>query len=259
MHLIAHLSDPHLDGTAEARDRFLAVVAHLRGLPTPVDAIAVTGDLVQGDAHDEYDTIADALADGPPAIVCPGNTDTRTELRSRFPGAAGVDAADGSPVDAVLDLDGVRVVLLDSLVEGSVHGELRDESVRFLTDRLGERPGTPTLVGWHHFPVALGHPGIDGVGLREPGAVAEVVAGAGDVAATIVGHAHGAITSTFAGRPMVIAPGIRSQLIAPFEVTHEGPPFFDTTRPPGFAVHAIDDDGRVTTYVRILADGSRST
>ncbi|WP_052666318.1 metallophosphoesterase [Nitriliruptor alkaliphilus] len=258
MHVVAHLSDPHLDGSQVTRDRFLGVVDHVRRSTIPIDAVVVTGDVLQDDATAEYALVRHALDDGPPWAICPGNSDARAAFRAAFategtaeasPGDAGDDTA---PVDQLLDLGDLRVVLLDSLVPGSIHGELRDSSLSWLGDRLGERPGVPTLVGWHHPPVALGHAGIDPLGLQEPDRVAEVLRAADDVVAVLVGHAHAAVATTFAGHPLLVAPGIHSQLVPPFEVTHEGPPFVDTTQPPGFAVHVVHDDGRITSYFRLL-------
>jgi len=54
MYVIAHLSDPHLDGGERDRARLQQVVAYLRGMTDPPDVILLTGDLIQDDAVTEY-------------------------------------------------------------------------------------------------------------------------------------------------------------------------------------------------------------
>ena len=45
MYVIAHLSDPHLDGSEEARSRLRRITSYLREFRRPVDVVLVTGDL----------------------------------------------------------------------------------------------------------------------------------------------------------------------------------------------------------------------
>ena len=64
---------------------------------------------------------------------------------------------------------------------------------------------------------------------------------------TATNAAHAAVT-TFAGRPLCIAPGVASTLNLPFEgsgVLNEG-------QPPGIAFHLIGDDNRIVTHFRAV-------
>ena len=56
----------------------------------------------------------------------------------------------------------------------------------------------------------------------------------------LTGHFHTAAASTFAGRPLLIAPGVVSTLRLPWE--GEGP-LVDLRQPPGVAFHVYDDAG----------------
>ena len=55
MFVIAHLSDPHLDGSAEARDRLRRVTSYLKGFSRPVDVVLATGDLADHGLPAEYE------------------------------------------------------------------------------------------------------------------------------------------------------------------------------------------------------------
>lgn len=250
MHVIAHLSDPHLDGTSRSRTRWSAVAAHVRGLPTPVDAIVVTGDVVHGDVPGEHAWAAAELGTDVPVGWCPGNADLRAPFREAL--AAGGPPDD--PVDSVVRLDGLAIVLLDSLVEGEVAGAIGDASLAWLHERLRELEGAGhVLVALHHPPVDLGHAKVDPVLLRQPDALTRVLGDHPEVVAVLAGHVHGSIATTVAGRPLRIAPGIASELLLPWEVTHDGPPLFDLDAPPAIAYHVIHDDGRVTSHHRTVA------
>ncbi|WP_208646186.1 hypothetical protein [Amycolatopsis thermalba] len=61
--------------------------------------------------------------------------------------------------------------------------------------------------------------------------------------------------TTFAGRPVVVAPGVVSSLTLPWETGGEagwaegGP--LDHDRPPALAFHVTDDQHRLTTHFRL--------
>lgn len=66
------------------------------------------------------------------------------------------------------------------------------------------------------------------------------------VVAVLCGHAHTAAVTTFAGRPLLVAPGVVSTLRPP----GEGGGVADYDAPPGAAFHVLDDEGRLATRYR---------
>lgn len=54
MVLLAQISDLHLDGTERATRRAAKTMDYLRGLPRPVDALLVTGDIADHADVSEY-------------------------------------------------------------------------------------------------------------------------------------------------------------------------------------------------------------
>ena len=66
--------------------------------------------------------------------------------------------------------------------------------------------------------------------------------------ATLVGHAHTACATTFAGRPLLVGGGCASTVpldAEPYPVVWEA-------GPPTLAFHLLHDDGRLTTHWRAL-------
>jgi len=67
------------------------------------------------------------------------------------------------------------------------------------------------------------------------------------VVPVLCGHAHTPAASTFAGRPLLVAPGVVSTLRLPWETAND----IDEQMPPALAFHVLDDDGRLTTHYRL--------
>lgn len=254
MYTIAHLSDPHLDGGAASRSRFERVMAYVRTLPTSVDLLVLTGDLIEGGAVSEYRAIAETVAGDIPALCCPGNSDQRGPFRAALlPGRTANDTPADAPINYAWSFGAVTVIMLDSSVPGRYHGALDTGTIRWLHTTLAELPrDTPVLLGMHHPPIELGHPGVDRVRLLDAAPLAATLRQYPNVAAILVGHTHASTATTFAGRPLLVAPGIHSSRRLPWEKAADGQSLIDETAPPGLAIYLLHDDARITTYYRTI-------
>ena len=110
-----------------------------------------------------------------PVFVIPGNHDRRGNLREGLKHLPGV-AADPRYVQYAVDEYPVRLVMLDTLVPGAGHGELRPEQLEFLDRTLAAAPDKPTIVGMHHPPFACGMAHMDRINLRILPAFAAIIA-----------------------------------------------------------------------------------
>lgn len=250
MTVIAHLSDPHLDGTTEARDRLRRITSYLLAFTTPVDVVLVTGDLA--DHGTEYAEVAAELSafGDLPVLVLPGNHDVRPNFRTGLTayvdpaltdaGSAGAPTSGQlsaeDPVHQVRDLAGARFVLLDTTVPGEDHGLLSADSLDWLDAALAEPYDGPVFIAFHHPPVGLQHPTMDQWLLREPGQFAAVLR-RHPVTALLAGHLHNGISTTYAGLPLLLAPGIRSTVPLTLEPPSPSGSLVDLTAPPGLALH----------------------
>ncbi|MET8046145.1 phosphodiesterase [Streptosporangium sp. NPDC005286] len=242
MLILAHVSDVHIDGSPRSIDRTRSVMRHLENLSGPLDAVVVTGDIADNGLIQEYEIARELLTTRHPTIICPGNHDARSAFRKVM-----LDEDGDGPVNQVLRLDGLTVALCDSSVPGRPEGFLEDETTAWLRDVLAESPDTPAIIGMHHPPVSLGIPYVDAIRLRNPERLEEIVRRYPQVAAIIVGHAHTAASTTFAGLPLSVAPGVVSTLLLNQELDIPVPVDYDL--PPQIAIHVFDD-GRLVTHVR---------
>ncbi|MFC9911312.1 phosphodiesterase [Streptomyces sp. NPDC059862] len=250
MLVLAHISDLHLDGSPRATERAERVRDRLWGLPGQVDALLVTGDIADHGTEAEYEEAARVLGldtgDAPfPVLTCPGNHDRREPFRKAL---LGRPAAQG-PVNGVHVFDDAAVLMCDSSIPGSDEGALDDETYDWIEATLDELDGTvPVLLAFHHPPVALHHPLPDSYQLREPHRLAALMERRPEIAGLVTGHAHTPAATTFAGRPLVVGPGVTWTLRLPWE----GEQVADRAAPAGLAFHVLDDSGRLTSHFRVV-------
>ncbi|GLY44118.1 3',5'-cyclic adenosine monophosphate phosphodiesterase CpdA [Amycolatopsis sp. NBRC 101858] len=248
--IIAHLSDLHLDDDPRAESRVAAVMGYLADLA--VDAVVVTGDIADHGAPSEYARAAELLKHPAPVLVCPGNHDVRAEFRT---GLLGLPAS-GDPIDVAQEVGGVLFALCDSTIPGRGAGFLADSSLAWLDETLSGGDG-PAFVAFHHPPVEVGVPLVDAIRQSGEDRLASVLNRHPRVVALLAGHVHTGASTTFAGVPLRIAPGVVSQSLLPVEPGagrgwDEGGPL-DYERPPSLLLHVLHDDGRVTSHQRIVS------
>jgi 3',5'-cyclic AMP phosphodiesterase CpdA len=251
---IAHLSDLHLDGLPEVRERTVRVADFLKRLVIPPDAVLVTGDITEPRADvsmsDELTWLDSVLDIGAPVLYCPGNSDEPRAFRSFL----------DTRRDAYSDVDGqvhqsrtageVQFLLLDSRTPGSFTGRLEPAAIDWVRQELGAAE-RPVVVAMHHPPVPLGHPVVDDLRLHDSGQLEQVMAAHDSVVATLCGHTHAATSTTFAGRPLVIAPGVHSAGQLPLAYSGSDQALIDESAAPALALHRVYNR-RLVTYFRTL-------
>jgi 3',5'-cyclic AMP phosphodiesterase CpdA len=212
-HTIAHLSDTHYLGGrrplygAVDTDRTLArALEQLERSGTNPSAIVITGDLADLGEPDAYERLRDELqpvADrmGSKIIWVMGNHDERGPFSSILFGG---DADDVAPQDRIYDVDGLRVIALDSSVPGYHHGELTDEQLSWLEEVLSVPAAHGTLLALHHPPLPSPIEIMAIIELQEQQKLADVIRGT-DVRGILAGHLHYSTHGTFAGVPVSVA------------------------------------------------------
>jgi 3',5'-cyclic-AMP phosphodiesterase len=245
MLVVAQLSDIHLDGSERNAERAERVMAYLNGLPRPIDAVLVTGDIADHGLASEYEEARKILVSPHPLFTCPGNHDIRAPYRE---GLLGEPAGD-EPINRAHRAGGAVFALCDSSIPGRPEGFLADETLEWLDALLSAEPESPAFVCFHHPPLVLHAPYVDQIRQHGEERLAELIGRHPQVVGVLCGHAHTGAATTFAGRPLLVAPGVVSTIMLPWESDE----IVDYQMPPVVAFHVLDDDRRLTTHYRVVS------
>ncbi len=211
-HYILHVSDTHfvtdgalLHDSVDSDANLSRLFERLEKAGRRPEAIVFTGDLAdrgEPEAYVRLRRIVEPAAErlGAKVIWVMGNHDARPAFRS---GLLDTEPTQDS-VDAVVDVNGLRIIVLDSTVPGFHHGLISDEQLAWLTDVLAEPAPHGTLLALHHPPVPGLLDAIESVELKEQHRLETVLAGT-DVRGILAGHLHYSTTCTFAGIPVSVA------------------------------------------------------
>lgn len=238
--VVAHLSDCHIGATEDAPARLRRALDHVAACRPAPDVVLLSGDVADHGSEAEYRVAAELLDTVTlPLVVCPGNHDVRARFEDRI-----------GPAESVLDVGGYRIVALNSLVDAPEgeridHGELGAESLRLLDEALAD--GRQTFVALHHPPVDLHVDLMDPIKLADPEPLAEVLVRHGSAEALLVGHAHTAAASRFAGLPVLVGGG----LVSTIPLDAEDLPRVDYGQPPTIAWHVLSG-GHLVSHWRVV-------
>lgn len=246
--LLVQLTDSHL--FADEQGRLLGLetrhslqrVIDLALAEQPgIDLVLATGDLSQDGSvasYARFRQLAGRIA--APARWCPGNHDELPAM---------VAATEGSDLlSPVVDIGHWRIVLLDSLVPGSVFGWLRDEQLQLLDQALAEAPERHHLICLHHHPVPIGSRWMDAIGLHNPEALFGVLDRHPQVRAVLWGHIHQEFDQWRNGVRLLASPSTGVQ----FEPGSEN--FQVGAQPPGYRWLRLHADGHLDTGVSRVED-----
>ncbi|MBB6627333.1 metallophosphoesterase [Nocardioides sp. KIGAM211] len=212
-HVVAHLSDPHLLAdrlqydVIDTRAGLARALARLAHVDPPPQALVFTGDLADRAEPAAYARLRAlvepaAAAMGAQVVWVMGNHDERAPYaRALFD----EDASDERPQDRVHDVDGLRIVALDTSVPDYHHGEITDDQLAWLADVLATPAPHGTLLALHHPPIPVPMlRAAELIELLDQDRLAAVLAGT-DVRGILGGHFHFSSYSTFAGIPVSVA------------------------------------------------------
>lgn len=178
--------------------RLISAIEHINRYHSDAELCVLAGDLTDRGDPASYERFASHVAALEiPALFTLGNHDARPAFLAKF----GADLADATGrVNHVRDVGGYRLIVLDTLLEGKIEGDLSAEQLAWLAEKLAEAQDRPVIVVLHHVPCDLGV-AMDAIKLVNGKELANVLGTHGDVRHVITGHVHKTTSGVFHGVP----------------------------------------------------------
>lgn len=244
-----HLTDLHYSasapGAADKRALLARLAADCAAMRIRPAFAVLSGDLTDtGDAA-SYAQLLPLLADFPvPVLTALGNHDRRATFHAAFGTGRGE-----APHDHAAVIDGVQVVVLDTLVPARVAGALDPAQTDWLATELARHPDLPKLIVAHHPPMmdpgALPWTCLDAA---STGRLAAAIAGRG-VTAILSGHIHMNRVSLWQGVPVATNVGLHTTIDL---MHHDGLRLIEGT---GFGMGRIIGGGLSMAFAQIAPQG----
>jgi 3',5'-cyclic AMP phosphodiesterase CpdA len=257
--LIAQITDVHIGfdpGNPDERNMqwLRAVIERLAAGPNRPDLLLISGDLTEwGDAA-SYARLAETLSACPfPAWAMVGNHDDRAALLAAFPQTP---SAEGF-VHYVLELGGLRVIVLDTLEPGRHGGAFCEARLAWLRAQLAADTSTPTFIAMHHPPFESGITWLDcAAGEAWIARFATAVAGFPQIRGIVAGHLHRMIHTVWNGIAITVCKSTAPA--AALDMSPIDPEVPDrreliTDEPPGYALHRWDGQRLITHFESVTA------
>ncbi|WP_128916203.1 inositol monophosphatase family protein [Bradyrhizobium nanningense] len=258
MFTIAQLSDLHVRppgklaySDVDTNAMFQNAIDAVLSLDLRPDCVVVSGDLTDCGLEEEYEVVAAGLARLPmPVFVIPGNHDRREQLVSSLGPHHRYLPPDGF-INFVVDDFPLRLVFLDSLETGSIHGTFCAARQQWLRDALAAGRGKPTVVVIHHPPFLVGADGMDDLRLLGADALDAIIKDHPEIERVLCGHYHRLITARYAGTVGYVAPSTAHQVALDLR-PGRGNRFI--MEPPGLALHVWRPDMGISSHLVPVGD-----
>ncbi len=213
--LIAQITDTHilekdkhlyLDPSTQVKERLSRVVSYINSLNPLPDVVLLTGDATDEGTIEAYEHLIEILnLLKVPYYVIPGNHDRREVMRGAFQEEY---MPQTGYLQYAIDFYPVRLIGLDTLIEGEGSGVLCMERLEWLVNTLKQKPEKPTLLFMHHPPVKNGVKLFDELYCDTPPQFEELIQKSPQVIGILSGHYHHLCMTTFGGKMCLMAPSV---------------------------------------------------
>lgn len=256
--LIAHISDFHVFAKApettivraDAESAARKVIADIAAFTPKIEAIMFTGDLADGGSTEDYQLLASILAPiDVPIFVVPGNHDKRKGLRAMFEHK--LPFGPGPFLNYETYFKDIRILALDTLLDGQVQGELNPAQLAWLEGKLASPTEELTLILMHHpaFPSTIAS--LDKMSLQKGrDEFADLISSYQGPLRILSGHIHRPIQTIWNGVFCAIGGGPAFQHALALDPDALEP---DTSSEPyAYFIHRLIDEKTVSIHTRYV-------
>ncbi len=251
---LIQITDTHLYGTPSGtllkmntHNSFEQVLNVVKEREESIDLVLATGDIAQDASEAAYKIFADNIAElKAPYRWIPGNHDSAKVMSEVANGTSASEKA--------IRVNNWQILMLDTSVEGQVHGMLKPEELEFLTAKLQEaeidNSVDHSLVCLHHNPVKGNAGWMKDIGLHNKNQFWETLKQSSTLRCVVYGHVHQELDYEHEGIRCLCTPSTCIQFkpnVVNFALDQVNP---------GYRTLCLHDDGRIDTEVhRVEGEG----
>lgn len=248
--LIAQISDTHILAKSSDRpeagpraENLRRTINDIRQLDPAPDIIIHTGDTVQTGAMADYDHLAELLSPlEQPLFLTPGNRDDQANFRAVF----GEATQDHRFLHYSVEDYPIRLLALDSTEPEQRKGYFCSERQEWLDQSLAAAPNRPTMLFMHHPPFDVGPRFIDGyTDPNDRAALEAIVRRHPQVQRLVCGHCHRSSQRHWAGTSASTMGSLACDVREGVDTDH-------LKETPMYQIHAVAEDGSITTQTRLV-------
>ncbi|MNW42369.1 3',5'-cyclic adenosine monophosphate phosphodiesterase CpdA [compost metagenome] len=209
-----HITDTHLNAPeskslfkqADMADKLRNVFSHVKASQCKPSFVLITGDLTHEGNKEDYAYLRSLVDEASTALEVPiyvalGNHDHRAAFREGYLG----QQASEQPYYYARTIAGIRLIVLNSQVEGCHHGEIDQEQMAWLTEELQQPASLGTIIALHHPLLNVSIASADQM-LTNAQELAGVLQ-EGNVIGIFAGHVHSNNVGTYSGMLSVASSG----------------------------------------------------
>jgi 3',5'-cyclic-AMP phosphodiesterase len=247
---VIQVTDTHLFAEEHQRMRnfptvqsFQAIVESLSQIQPKPDVLLLTGDLSQDETIASYERLRDMVTPLQiPTYWLPGNHDQSLANLEQ------ILCTDLISPSKCFQAGGWQFILLNSMLEQQVQGEVSSQSLAWLEQQLQAAPNQPTLIAVHHPPLAIGSAWMDAIGLQNREALFEVIDRHPQIKLVLFGHIHQEFERERQGVRYLGAPSTCIQFSPNCDEF-----MIEWEQSPGFRLLNLSTDGSYETQVQRVA------
>src|SRR6266566_5202608 len=211
-----HLSDTHigpkgrLQYDTDTAANLRRVASRIREMALDPICFVISGDLSAHGEAASYEHLRELFNEvlvpfGVPVLLNLGNHDQRVPFRRVFLGETEA-ANEAEPWYYSQEIQGLRFIMLDSLLPGHIDGALGEQQLAWLAAELRQPAPVGHVVVVHHPSIPRGVPRLNDYLLQDRDALAHILCQCPSVLAVLCGHSHVSTAAAFAGTLHVAAP-----------------------------------------------------
>ena len=218
-----------------------AVIEHASKYAAECLAVLSTGDLSQDHSPQSYiGFTARIKALNMPCYWIPGNHDVQSVMLPSL-------LAEGLAQTRKIMSDHWQIIMLDSQVEGLVHGELSEQQLDFLQQALTESADKYVLICLHHHVLPVGSRWIDQHILKHSQAFLDLISTFKNVRVVLSGHVHQTCDLLHSGIRFLTTPSTCVQ----FKPNSDE--FALDEEAPGYRYLSLNKEGDISTHIERIA------